>query len=682
MIRIKNNITPRLPDEYQEVEYIQSTGTQYINTNYKITLNTEFVVDGMIIGGEYFAIAGKYGYYISGIFGHGSTLKICARWRNGSSSNITVTTSEDVGENRHTFKINKTAFYMDNVNVGNFNSTYNFSATDDIYIFGLGEASMSVGRLYSMTISDNGVLVRKLIPCYRKSDNEIGLYDLINNVFYANAGTGTFIMGTEVNKPYGNLMPNFIANWLPSEYQPVEYIESTGTQYINTNVLADTVGRFVIDAEFTEISNEINGSINSGVALDIGIISNKFFLRNGAPNDVTASADINRHEFEVDTINSKCYIDETVVSTASGSKPNFNLYLFARNNESLGTTTTAYFCKQKLYSCKIYNLNNTLIRDFIPCYRKLDNTAGLYDLANGVFYANQGTGVFLMGEVVGKADVNLIPMIGSKKLLKRYVGEKLVYGEKEAEYEQQVNYAMIYDNSLNDAELNKCVNSPSGGWTSCYYYSSSYSAWESNANYLKASVRAKSSCTANWRTTKKIKLDDYAAVIMQLKHSYVEAENVTFTSDTTGLRNYDICWVGVQDRDRTNDVTHECIADTTNITGEYYLSQYSNGDVSAFEYYIYNSALFKKDDWQTLCSKAGLNPTDYNNENTLCKDTTAISTILSNQSAVQYMIYNCTGSFMAYFVVRETCLTALNNSPYKTLIQANKHWNKFLNMVA
>ena len=32
MIRIKNNLTPRLPNEYQEVEYIQSTGTQCIDT--------------------------------------------------------------------------------------------------------------------------------------------------------------------------------------------------------------------------------------------------------------------------------------------------------------------------------------------------------------------------------------------------------------------------------------------------------------------------------------------------------------------------------------------------------------------------------------------------------------------------------------------------------------------------
>ena len=40
MIRIKNNVTPRLPNEYQELEYIESTGTQYIDTNYIINANT------------------------------------------------------------------------------------------------------------------------------------------------------------------------------------------------------------------------------------------------------------------------------------------------------------------------------------------------------------------------------------------------------------------------------------------------------------------------------------------------------------------------------------------------------------------------------------------------------------------------------------------------------------------
>lgn len=37
-----------------------------------------------------------------------------------------------------------------------------------------------------------------LVPCYRKSDGEIGMYDLVNGVFYTNSGSGTFIKGDDV----------------------------------------------------------------------------------------------------------------------------------------------------------------------------------------------------------------------------------------------------------------------------------------------------------------------------------------------------------------------------------------------------------------------------------------------------------------------------------------------------
>ena len=53
-------------------------------------------------------------------------------------------------------------------------------------------------RLYNCKIWDNGTLIRNFIPCYRISDNELGLYDLVNNVFYTNQGTGTFIKGNIV----------------------------------------------------------------------------------------------------------------------------------------------------------------------------------------------------------------------------------------------------------------------------------------------------------------------------------------------------------------------------------------------------------------------------------------------------------------------------------------------------
>ena len=92
--------------------------------------------------------------------------------------------------------------------------------------------------------------------------------------------------------------------------------------------------------------------------------------------------------------------------------------------------------------------------------------------------------------------------------------------------------------------------------------------------------------------------------------------------------------------------------------------------------------LNKQDDWQKLCTTAGLNSSDYTDEDTLCTDSSAITTILNNEKAVEFMIYNCTGSFMSAFISSSTCLTALNNSQYKTIVQANEHWNKFLSMVA
>ena len=55
-------------------------------------------------------------------------------------------------------------------------------------------------RLYSAKIYDSGTLVRNFIPC-KNDNNVVGLYDLVNDVFYRNAGTGTFTAGNEVSFP-------------------------------------------------------------------------------------------------------------------------------------------------------------------------------------------------------------------------------------------------------------------------------------------------------------------------------------------------------------------------------------------------------------------------------------------------------------------------------------------------
>ena len=66
--------------------------------------------------------------------------------------------------------------------------------------------------------------------------------------------------------------------------------------------------------------------------------------------------------------------------------------LFAANYNT-GYTN---FSSSRIYYMKIYD-SNTLVRNFIPCYRKSDTVAGLYDTVNDVFYTNAGSGVFTVG---------------------------------------------------------------------------------------------------------------------------------------------------------------------------------------------------------------------------------------------------------------------------------------------
>ena len=50
----------------------------------------------------------------------------------------------------------------------------------------------------------------------------------------------------------------------------------------------------------------------------------------------------------------------------------------------------------KISRAKLWQ-SSTLVRDFIPCYKKVGSVPGFYDLINGKFYENKGTGTFVLG---------------------------------------------------------------------------------------------------------------------------------------------------------------------------------------------------------------------------------------------------------------------------------------------
>ena len=51
-------------------------------------------------------------------------------------------------------------------------------------------------RVKSYKLYNGATLVRDLVPCINAS-GEIGMYDIVNQKFYGNAGTGSFV-GSEV----------------------------------------------------------------------------------------------------------------------------------------------------------------------------------------------------------------------------------------------------------------------------------------------------------------------------------------------------------------------------------------------------------------------------------------------------------------------------------------------------
>ena len=188
---------------------------------------------------------------------------------------------------------------------------------------------------------------------------------------------------------------------LPSNYQKVEYIESTGEQWIDTEVIANDVDQINIMFSLTD-NKAIYGIVGGGWTRDNNTFqviynnsTNLISLRWGTAS-VSKTYDTNKHNAILSR--QKISIDDTQLDHNYSVNDARNVYLFARRTDNMGNGIQQYaFCR--IYNCMI--TGNNINKNFIPCYRKSDNINGLYDLVEGKFYTNQGTGDdFIAGENV------------------------------------------------------------------------------------------------------------------------------------------------------------------------------------------------------------------------------------------------------------------------------------------
>lgn len=187
-----------LPLDYRAVEYLQSSGTQYIDCsglNMNQSDNGNYIEckacesDDYSIFGYYQALnlTASDGYYRMYGYGNG---------RYNSDVPVGLATP-------HVFKLDAGNFYIDNTLKQTF-STVVLGVGRDIRLFARSGSSMDIGgtvRIYYFKFgkiqNDAVVLQADMIPCVRISDDKPGMYDLVSRSFYTNSGTGEFATSEE-----------------------------------------------------------------------------------------------------------------------------------------------------------------------------------------------------------------------------------------------------------------------------------------------------------------------------------------------------------------------------------------------------------------------------------------------------------------------------------------------------
>lgn len=195
-----------LPEAYEEVEYIESTGTQWFDSNITILAKTNIKCKVLWtnISGNYPMLYGAWSVFSlssmpSGYFCIASGGRSNNPWSSGPT--VSANTLYEIAHKPNTFTINGTEYTIPNAGTSNSNTDRHiiiFAASNTGNV-PYNWSTYAKAKMYYFKVYNEDELVNYLIPCYRKSDNVIGMYDLVNNVFYTNAGTGTFSKGEDVN---------------------------------------------------------------------------------------------------------------------------------------------------------------------------------------------------------------------------------------------------------------------------------------------------------------------------------------------------------------------------------------------------------------------------------------------------------------------------------------------------
>lgn len=193
---------------------------------------------------------------------------------------------------------------------------------------------------------------------------------------------------------------------LPSSYTAVDYLQSTGTQWIEMGVTPNQNTKAVLKIKinvFTSKGASLIGSrtnINSDDQFttyldDYG--GTRFLFRMDGQPKTTSWTGLTTNKIYIVTLSGtemKAELEDgTAVFSKTFSVPDFTSTLTMALFRSKGVSGD-YF-RGRIYSCKHYN-NGKLIQDFVPCL-DTEGVPCMFDLVSRKSFYNKGYGSFTWG---------------------------------------------------------------------------------------------------------------------------------------------------------------------------------------------------------------------------------------------------------------------------------------------
>lgn len=277
-------------------------------------------------------------------------------------------------------------------------------------------------QTYNLTNNPDGYIGKRTTEALSYSFN--GLIDDVR--FYATTLTADDVQRIYKERAKIDNIGNIYCSELNEEERVVEYLESTGTQWINTEVSQYDVYGYEIEFESTGIAHtnpqfQLDGIFGiNNTSSDTKLWFGYNIENNTGRNSITYKTRIIYSESEqiplenyykkhnVRVYNNDAYYDYVKIGTYENlvNSARHNMYVFAVNSSN----DPLFFSKTKIYYFKIYGENNILIRDFLPTISTEDGHIGepcLFDTVENKYYYNQGTGTFLTNLSTSDENINL-----------------------------------------------------------------------------------------------------------------------------------------------------------------------------------------------------------------------------------------------------------------------------------